>query len=89
MTFEEYMRKNEVEYIVYPEEMDFIYTNRPVFNILYGNLSPYYGDMQRFLEENCSLIGSFESPYAMRIVQYSQREAWEVRVYRVKEEFAG
>ncbi len=89
MTFEEYMRKNEVEYIVYPEEMDFIYTNRPVFNILYGNLFPYYGDMQRFLGEDCSLIGSFESPYAMRIVQYSQREAWEVRVYRVKEEFAG
>lgn len=89
MTFEEYMRENEMEYIVYPGEMDFIYTNRPVFNILYGNLSPYYGDMQRFLEENCSLIGSFESPFAMRIVQYSQREAWEVRVYRVKEEFIG
>lgn len=89
MTFEDYIRKNEVEYIVYPEEMDFIYTNRPVFNILYGNLSPYYGDMQRFLAERCSLIGSFTSPYAMRIVQYSQREAWEVRVYRVKEESAG
>lgn len=89
MTFDDYMQQNEVEYIVYPEEMDFIYTNRPVFNILYGNLAPYYGDMQRFLAERCSLIGSFTSPYALRIVQYSQREDWDVRVYRVKEEFAG
>ncbi len=89
MMFEDYMQQKEVEYIVYHEEMDFIYTNRPVFNILYGNLSPYYEDMQRFLRERCLLIGSFTSPYAMRIVQYNQREAWDVRVYRVKEEFAG
>lgn len=86
LTFEEYVEGNGIEYIVYPAEMDFIYMNRPVYNILYGNLSPYYGDMRRFLDENCTLAGAFDSPYAMRIPKYMYDKEWEVRVYRVESE---
>lgn len=84
LSFADYIEKNGIEYIVYPEEMDLIYRQRPVWNILYGNVASYYQDMQQFLAENCRPIGSFESPvYGMRITRYMGRKPWQVQVYRV------
>jgi len=84
-TFEEYIRDNQIEYIIYPEEMDFIYNNRPVWNVLYGNVFPYYEDMNFFLTENCILVYSFDSSYAMRILMFSEEKEWNVKIYKVKE----
>jgi 4-amino-4-deoxy-L-arabinose transferase-like glycosyltransferase len=83
MTFSEYISTRDIEYIIYPEEMDFIYKRRPVWNVVYGNLYPYYEDMQTFLMENCIEMKSFTSPYAMRIVQFANDKEWEVKIYRV------
>ncbi len=84
-TFEDYIRERGIEYILYPEEMDFIYEKRPLWNDLYGNLHPYYHQMKTFLEEECTLAASFESPvYGMRIVRYIEDRPYEVKVYQVK-----
>jgi len=83
--FSEYIKEQDIEYIIYPEEMDFIYNNRPVFNIMYGNVFPYYDDMHNFLAENCELIYEFNSPYAMRILMYSKDKDWSVKIYKVLE----
>ncbi|MFP4618975.1 MAG: ArnT family glycosyltransferase [Spirochaetaceae bacterium] len=85
LDFSEYIELNGIEYIIYPEEMDFIYRNRPVWNILYGNVTGYYKEMKEFLEEECTVAGSFSSPtYGMRITRYSGTRPWEVTVYRVR-----
>ena len=84
-SFEEYIQEYDIEYIVYPEEMDFIYSNRPVWNVMYGNLYPYYDDMTQFLSDNCELVYEFNSPYAMRILMYSNDENWSVKIYKVLE----
>ncbi len=84
MTFEDYIERHEIEYIVYPEEMGVIYKRRPVWNIMYGNLYPYYDDMQAFLKEDCELLAEFTSPYAMRIVIFAGQEDWTVRIYKLK-----
>jgi len=86
LTFEEYIDSRGVEYIIYPEEMDYIYLHRPVWNILYGNLYPYYADMQRFLAERCTPVASFTSPYAMRITGHMDDQDWTVTIYRVDRE---
>lgn len=84
LSFTDYIEKNSIEYIVYPEEMDLIYRQRPVWNILYGNVAAYYEDMQQFLTANCRPVGSFESHiYGMRITRYMGRKPWRVNVYRV------
>ena len=83
MGFDEYVRSRGIEYIIYPEEMDFIYERRPVWNIVYGNLYPYYEDMTGFLEEQCSLLHEFTSPYGMRIARYSDDKDWKIRIYRI------
>lgn len=83
MSFEEYIVKNNIKYIIYPEEMDFIYNNRPVWNVMYGNISPYYKDMTSFLTNKCKLIHQFSSPYAMRIYMYAYNKDWTVKIYEV------
>jgi hypothetical protein len=84
LTFIDYITKNKIEYIIYPEEMDFIYNSRPSWNILYGNLYPYYSEMQQFLEQEAQLIKKFNnSTYAMRIVREIGQKDWSVKIYRV------
>ena len=86
MSFSEYIEKNEIEYIIYPEEMDFIYNSRPVWNILYGNPYPYYSNMKKFIKNNTKLVHKFNNKtYAMRIVRYIGEKNWEVKIYKVQD----
>ncbi len=88
LSFAMYIAKNKIEYIIYPEEMDFIYQSRPSWNILYGNLYPYYSQMQRFIEQETTLIKEFKnSTYAMRIVREIGRRKWSVKIYKVNSAF--
>lgn len=83
--FEKYIDERDIEYIIFPEEMDFIYENRPVWNVLYGNVFPYYDDIQVFFDTRCQLIDEFSSPYAMRILMYADDKDWSVKIYKVME----
>lgn len=86
MSFGEYVDTRNIEYILLPEEMEVIYNSRPVWNIIYGNIWPYYEDMMGYLKENAVYKGEFAAPvYAMRIVRYQRDRQWKVRVYRVSE----
>ena len=83
ISLESYILDREIEYIIYPEEMDFIYSRRPVWNGIYGNLHPYYEDMQSFLSERCQIIHQFHSPYGMRIVLFQNNQDWLITIYKV------
>lgn len=86
LTFDDYIKKNQIEYIIYPEEMDFIYNTRPVWNGLYGNMVYYHQDMKNFLENNCLLIKKFNNKnYGMRIARYIGKKDWQIRIYKVLE----
>jgi len=85
ISFAEYIAKNKIEYIIYPEEMDFIYNTRPSWNILYGNLYPYYSDMNKFLKKETELLKTFtNSTYAIRIVSEIGKKKWSIKIYKVK-----
>lgn len=84
MEFKDYIVKNKIQYIIYPEEMEVIYKERPRWDGLYGSLS-YYEDMNKFLKENCELIYQFEDKiYGMRIVRYINDRPWKIKIYKVK-----
>jgi 4-amino-4-deoxy-L-arabinose transferase-like glycosyltransferase len=84
ISFSEYIYQNNIEYIIYSEEMDFIYNRRPIWNIVYGNTFYYYDDMKYFLNNDCNLIGEFyDSVYSMRIVRY-QNNKYFIKIYEVK-----
>jgi 4-amino-4-deoxy-L-arabinose transferase-like glycosyltransferase len=83
LTFRDYIRNNGIEYIVYPEEMDYIHRNIDTWWIMYGKMD-YYGDMQEFIKNDATLIGTFESPsYGMRIVPFMNDFPWYVNIYKV------
>jgi len=84
LSFANYIKKNQIKYIIYPEEMDYIYNSRPSWNILYGNLYPYYQEMQKFIAQRTVLIKEFtNSTYPMRIVSKIGAKNWSVKIYKV------
>ncbi len=83
LSFKDYVKSNHIEYIIYPEEMDYIYESRPVWNIVYGNIYPYYDDMKIYLGNECEIVSEFTSPYAMRIVKFAGDKEWSVTIYKV------
>lgn len=88
LSFADYIKKNKIKYIIYPEEMDVIYNSRPRWNILYGNLYPYYSEMKQFIKEKTTLVKEFNnSTYAMRIVSKIDQKNWKVKIYKVNSNF--
>lgn len=86
ISFSEYIYSHDIEYIVYSDEMDFIYNNRPVWNGVYGNLYFYYDEMQSFLNTKCDLVHEFkDNVYGIRIARYINKKNWWIRIYKVKE----
>ena len=84
LTIEEYIKNNNIEYIVWYEEMDYYYRNAPKWDIIYGELY-YYNDMKNFLMNNCEIEKEFENKtYAMRIAKYVNTYPWKVTIYKVK-----
>jgi hypothetical protein len=82
LTFSDYIRENNIIYIIYSEELDYIHRNQQ-WTILYGD-DYYYEEMHRFIADNCILIHKFHSPiYGIRIPRYMFDYEWEVKIYRV------
>ena len=86
MSIEEYVRKNKIEYIVLSDEMDLIYSQRPVWNMIYGN-PRYMEELHRFLAEHCAPVHRFRNDlYGIRIVQYiDSGRAFTVQIFKVKD----
>lgn len=82
LSFAEYVRMRGIEVILWPEEMDFIYDHRPLWNIIYGN-PRYVEEVEDYLSTHCTYLGEFEDPgYAVRIVQEIGKP-YKVRIYRI------
>ncbi len=79
-----YILDNDIEYILYSDELDFIYQNRPNFNPIYGN-SLFVEELENFCQNNCTPIGSFFDPvFGVRIQNLIGRgEYGTVTIYRV------
>jgi 4-amino-4-deoxy-L-arabinose transferase-like glycosyltransferase len=83
ISFEEYIRKNNIEFILYSEELDLIYQLQPKWNGIYGPMENYY-DMKSFIEENCQLVHQYtDSYYGIRIVRYIGLKDWTIKIYKV------
>ena len=84
LTFAEYVESRGIRLILWPEEMDFIYRQRPNYNALYGN-PRYVPEAEAFLEDHCTFLGEFEDGgYAVRIVS-ELGKPYKVRAYRVNQ----
>ncbi len=86
ISFEEYIHKYQIQYIIYPVEMDLIYRASPRRNGLYGNVSYYYNDMQHFFHNHCELIKEFNNKtYGITIAKYINKKDWNIKIYKVQD----
>ena len=87
LTVADYIENNQIEYIILSDEMDFIYSQRPVWNIIYGN-PRYMEELRSYTKEHCSLVGSFvNNTYGIRIVPYMNRSDrdFTVEIFKVED----
>ncbi len=65
--------------------MDYIYEKTPIYNGVYGDISIFYEEMKKFLEEDCDLIYGFvNSTYGTNIVRIIDQRNWNIYIYIVK-----
>jgi 4-amino-4-deoxy-L-arabinose transferase-like glycosyltransferase len=83
LDLEEYIRERKIQYIVVPEELSYIYKNRPYWNVLYGNIAHWYPQLINFTKNDCSLVREINSSYGIRIAAYRYSKPWYVRIYKV------
>lgn len=83
LAFEKYIKINNIEYIVYYEEMEYIHNN-PQWLVLYGE-DYYYDDMMNFITNHCTEVHYFTNMvYGIRIPKYMMEYPWEIRIYKVE-----
>lgn len=83
ISFEEYIRNYNIEFILYSEELDLIHQLQPKWDGIYGYMG-YYKDMQSFINENCQLVHQFTDPfYGVRIMRYLKLKDWGIKIYKV------
>ncbi len=79
-----FLRSEGIELVLHPDELDVIFAERPVWNAVYGNLYPWYGQLQRIVREESEPVTRFSAPcYAMRLVRYRCAGPYGVSVYRL------
>lgn len=79
-----YIEKNEIEYVVYSTELDYLYEHRPYFNVIYGNVM-FVAELRDFCEKNCEKVGEFvNTEYGSRVIGImGQEEYSKVMIYKV------
>lgn len=83
----DYIKDNRIEYIILSDELDLIYSQRPVWNIIYGN-PRYMEELRGFTKEKCTLVHSFQNnTYGVRIIPYMNRSDrdFTVEIFKVED----
>jgi len=82
-TFRNYIDKYKIEYIIWSEELEIIFNERPVWNTMYGNIYPWYEDMMLFLETKCEKLTQWNEPvFGMRITSYIGKRGGKISIYK-------
>lgn len=78
-----YLERNGIEYIIYHEELDYLWEHRPFYNVIYGNVM-FVQELKEYCRDFCQEAGSFQNPrYGIRVAGIlGQEEYGKVTVYR-------
>jgi len=77
----EYIDDEYIKWIVWPDEMDIVYQERPLWNNLYGNITPYYQELKSILNSAVTVKQGYFPVYGMRIIPYQHRKGGNITIY--------
>ena len=84
ITFADYVAAEQIEYIIYYDELAFIAANHPRYDVMYGDLTPIFAEMTTFLAEHCEEITVFtNSSYGTNLAPLIDAKPWQIHIFRV------
>jgi 4-amino-4-deoxy-L-arabinose transferase-like glycosyltransferase len=82
--FADYVATQQIEYIIYYDELAFIVENHPHYDVMYGDLTPIYAEMTTFLAEHCEEITVFsDASYGTNLAPLIDTKPWPIHIFRV------
>lgn len=80
-----YIEENRICFILYSEELDYLYEHRPYYNAIYGNAG-FIKELKDYCLDCCEEAGTIENPgYGARVTSLRGDEKYgKVFIYRVK-----
>lgn len=78
-----YLEENQFEYIIYHQELDYLWDHRPYYNVIYGNVL-FVQELRDYCRESCQVAGTFRNPrYGIRVTHILDKEEYGlVTVYK-------
>lgn len=84
IAFADYVATEQIEYIIYYDELAFIAKNHPSYDVMYGDLTPVFAEMTSFLAEHCQEITDFsDSSYGTNLAPLIDAKPWGIHIFRV------
>jgi len=85
ITFADYIAAQQIEVIIYYDELAFIAKNHPIYDVMYGDITPIFSEMTTFLAEHCEEITVFtDSSYGTNLAPLIDAKPWPIHIFRVK-----
>ncbi|SCZ79425.1 ArnT family glycosyltransferase [Acidaminobacter hydrogenoformans] len=84
LSLEDYLNANDIHYIILTDELAYIARN-PKWNILYGDVSKWYPELEAILAVRGSKLLRFrDDTYSIRIARYIHTPEWYTTVYELR-----
>lgn len=84
ITFADYVAAQQIEYIIYYDELAVITENHPRYDVMYGDLTPIYAEMTAFIAEHCEEITVFsDASYGTNLAPLIDTRPWPIHIFRV------
>ena len=84
ITFADYVAAQQIEYIIYYDELSVITENHPRYDVMYGDLTPIYAEMTAFIAEHCEEITVFsDASYGTNLAPLIDTRPWPIHIFRV------
>lgn len=85
LTFADYVTAQQIEYIIYYEELAFIAENHPNYDVMYGDLTAVLPELRTFLAEHCQEVSLFtDSSYGTNLAPLIDSRPWAIHIFKVK-----
>ncbi|WP_373484582.1 ArnT family glycosyltransferase [Acetobacterium sp.] len=84
IAFADYVAAEQIEVIIYYDELAFIAQNHPTYDVMYGDLNTVFPEMTAFLTEHCEEINVFtDSTYGTNLAPLIDTRPWTIHIFRV------
>lgn len=84
LTLDAYLTMHDIRYVIVTDELAYIARN-PKWNILYGDVSKWYPELQAILaERGTELLRFRDDTYSIRIARYIHTPEWYTTVYKLR-----